>query len=140
MNIVNTDNRKLSLIWEDILMEHGGEETVNNFKNEYSNYCIEKLLELASLFLELKTENHPCKHQIIIGNYLERDEYTVVYESNEIDYQELLIALVTLMRLINIEKRPYLIIELAHALRKMDREVSDRFVKDIAGRVHREYR
>ncbi|MFJ8462099.1 hypothetical protein ACIQ57_23765 [Lysinibacillus xylanilyticus] len=48
---VNLDNRKLVLIWEDILREHGGEETVNIYKNKYSNYSIENFLELAIYFL-----------------------------------------------------------------------------------------
>lgn len=128
------------MIWEDILMEHGGEETVNYYKNKYANYNIENLLELAFLSLELETENHPCRHQIIIGDYLDKDEYTAVYESNVIEYQELLVALITLLQLINIEHRPKLIIDLAQALQKMDREVSDQFAKDLAEKVYRQYR
>lgn len=134
------DNRKLVLIWEDILMEHGGEETVSIYKKEYASYSVENLMKLAFLFLEVENENHPCRHRIEIGDYLNRDEYTVVYESNEIDYQELLVGLVVLMRLINIEQRPYLIINLAHALREMDREVSHQFAEDIAEKVYRQYR
>lgn len=134
------DNRKLVLIWEDILMEHGGEETVSIYKKEYASYSVENLLKLAFLFLEVENENHPCRHRIEIGDYLHRDGYTVVYESNEIDYQELLVGLVVLMRLINLEQRPQLIIELAHALRGMDREVSHQFAEGIAEKVYRQYR
>lgn len=138
--VVVLDNRKLILIWEDILMEHGGEETVSTFKKEYASYTIEDLLKLAFLFLEVETENHPCRHRIVIGDYLDRDEYTVVYESNEIIYQELLVGLVVLIRLINLEQRPQLIIDLAYALREVDREVSSRFAKDLAERVYKQYR
>ncbi|MFJ7954443.1 hypothetical protein ACIQZG_23360 [Lysinibacillus sp. NPDC096418] len=134
------DNRKLVLIWEGILMEHGGGGTVNTFINEYSNYSIENLLKLAFLYLELETENHPCRYKIEIGDYLHRDEYTVVYESNEINYHELLVALVVLMRLINFDKRRELIIKIAHALRIMDREVSHQFSKDIAEKVYWQYK
>jgi len=134
------DNRKLVLIWEDILMEHGGEETVNAFIKEYSNYSIEDLLKIAFLYLELETENHPCRYKIEIGDYLHRDEYTIIYESNEINYHELLVALVVLMMLINFEQRPELIIKLAHALRIMDREISHQFAKDIAEEVYWQYK
>ncbi|KAA0965839.1 hypothetical protein FQ087_06115 [Sporosarcina sp. ANT_H38] len=134
-----TDNRKLSLIWEDILIEHGGEETVEILKNEYASYSIEHLLEFATSLLKLNTENHPCRYQVRIGDFLLSDQDTIVYSQNEIDYQDLLIALVTLMMLINVEQRPYLILDLAKSLREIDREVSDRFAKDLAEKVYRQY-
>lgn len=132
---VTLNNRKLILIWEDIFMEQGGEEIVNILKNKYVNYSIENLLKVAFLFLEKENENHPCRHRIVIGDYLDRDEYTVVYKSNQINYHELLIGLVILMQLINFEQRPELIINLAYALREMDTEISHQFAKDIAEQI-----
>ncbi|MGE7115111.1 hypothetical protein [Lysinibacillus sp. NPDC047702] len=129
------NNRKLILIWEDILMEQGGEEIVNILKNKYVNYSIEDLLNVAFLFLEKENENHPCRHRIVIGDYLDRDEYTIVYKSNQINYHELLIGLVILMQLINFEQRSELIINLAYALREMDTEISHQFAKDIAEQI-----
>lgn len=138
--MMNLDNRKLTLIWEDILMEHGGKETVYNFKKEYSNYSIEYLLDLAKSLLKSNTENHPFRYQIFIGDFLDSDSYTVIYSQNEIDYKELIVSLATLMTLTNIEDRPQLIVNLAQALHKMDREISDRFANDIAEEVYRYYR
>ena len=65
-----TANRKLSLIWEDVLIEHGGEETVEILKNEYASYSVEHLLEFATSLLELNTENHPCRYQVRIVDFL----------------------------------------------------------------------
>lgn len=134
------DDRKLTLIWEDIMREHGGEETLNNIKKEYSSCSIEELLVLIESLLELETENKPTKYGIYIGEYLNKDEYTVVYSERDIDYKELLVSLACLMMLINIEDRPSLIVNLAHYIREMDKKTSECFAKDIAEYVYRKYR
>ena len=43
------------------------------------------------------------------------------------------------MMLINVEHRPYLILDLAKNLREIDREVSGRFAKDIAENMYGKY-
>lgn len=146
---MNLDDRKLILIWEDILQEYGGKETVDAFKKEYSPYSVENLLNEIKSLLKESDENHPCRYKVFIGNtYIsykdanynedtKEDTYTIIYSEIEIDYKELLVSLVTLMSLINIEDRPRLIVELANSLRNFDREVSDQFANDIAEEVYR---
>ncbi|QGM30510.1 hypothetical protein GI482_09035 [Bacillus sp. N3536] len=134
------DDRRLTLIWEDNMRENGGEETLNNIKKEYSSCSVEELLVLVESLLELETENKPTRYKIYIGDYLNTEEYTVVYSEREIDYKELLVSLVCLMMLLNIEDRPSLIVNLAHCIREIDKKTSERFAKDIAEYVYRKYR
>lgn len=140
MDNTNVEGIKLTLIWEDIMMEYGGEETLNDMRTVYSSKSVEELLVLVEKIMELKTENKPTRYRINIGDYLIKEEYTVVYSETEIDYKKLLVSIVTLMMLINIEDRPSLIVELAHHIKEIDEKVSERFANDIAEYVYRKYR
>lgn len=135
-------DKKLVMIWNDLLGENGSYETVVSLKNEYRKLSNEQLIEFANGLLELKHENMAARSRVGIftEKYVTLDNETIVFEENEIDYHEFLIALVVFLFLTNIEDRPSIIVKIAHSLLDIDREIAEQFRLDIAERVYRKYR
>lgn len=136
------NEKRLVLIWTDILIEHGGTETIDIYKEEYNHLSASQLIKVLNTLLITETENKPfrARAEIRSGVRLEVDNEFIVYDESKVNYKYLLVSLVTLMFLTNVEDRPSLIIQLAHCLRVIDDEVSEQFRKDIAERVYRKYR
>ncbi|MGE8079234.1 hypothetical protein [Peribacillus loiseleuriae] len=135
------ENKKFYLIWEDIMYEHGGEETIEDLRKEYSNYSNEELISLLKALINFETEDKPFRfHTFITNSYIPKENETVVYCDEEIDYHNLLVSLLVLSFLINIEDRPSLIVKSAQTLYNFDREITDQIRVDIAEEVYREYR
>ena len=136
------NKKRLVLTWTDILEEHGGTETIDIHKEEHSQLSISGLIKVLDTLLITEFENKPfrARAEIRTGIRLQVDNEFIVYDESNVNYKDLLVALVTLMFLTNIGDRPSLIIQLAHCLRVIDDEASEQFRKDIAERVYRKYR
>lgn len=135
------ENKKFYLIWEDIMNEHGGEETVETLRQEYSNYSSDELISLLKSLINAEMENKPFRFKTFISNsYIPKENETVVYCEEEIDYHDLLVSLTVLAFLINMEDRPLLIVKSAQTIYDFDREIAEQIRVDIAEEVYREYR
>ncbi|MDP1419218.1 hypothetical protein Q8G35_12430 [Peribacillus simplex] len=136
------DDKRLLLIWTDILNEHGGKETVDSLKDEYSKLNISQLIEFLNSLLITEFENKPFRSraEIQTSPFLNKENETIVYDESNIIYKDLLVSLVSLMFLTNVEDSPTLIIDVAFCLKEIDDVVSEQFRKDIAEKVYRTYR
>lgn len=135
------EDKKIVLIWTDIMLEHQG--AIEAFKKEYEDCTIAELIAKIKRIIKLQLENKPFRGRVEVScteEYDLLDNEFVVYESENIDYKELLLSLFVLLNLMNIEDRPYLIIDLVMALKMVDEKIADRFYEDIAAEVYWEYR
>lgn len=136
------DDKRLLLIWTDILNEYGGKETVDNYKNEYRDLENSQLIKLIDELIITESENKPFRSraEVRTTKISPTNGETVIYDESDIGYNDLLVSLLTLMFLTNIEDRAQLIVQLAYCLKEMNEDVCERFRLDIAERVYRKYR
>lgn len=134
--------KQLVMALNDLHNELGVEDTIHDLKTMFERLSNEELVELIKDLLLKKGENIAARSYvgIYIGKFMASESETVVYEKDEIDYQEFLLSMVALLFLTNIEDRPGIIVHAAYALLEIDREVAEQFRVDIAEEVYREYR
>lgn len=127
-------DKKIIFIWTDIMQEYKGAD--KNIRKAVEHLTIEELLKYIEFWIEFEIESKPFRGRIEVScakKYIPMiKEETVIYESGNIDYHELLVSLLILLRLTIIEDRPNLILDLAMKLKEVDEKMAKRFKNDIA--------
>lgn len=137
-------NYELVIAVEDILMELGAAEWIEDLKNEYEEFSENQLIQLIDTVLEMDTESKPT--HAIVGLYENLipenlpERWFIVHYGNKFKYKELLIAVLTTLTMIDKHKRPSIIVHVARNLLEINQELAERFRVDIGEYVYRKYR
>ncbi|EWH19856.1 hypothetical protein [Bacillus haynesii] len=124
--------------WEDL---HGeiGEDSFDLLKMSYSDLNINQLVDLIKKLVYEEHEDVAAKFSIFIAEkpllYIWQH---AVYKgvAGSIDYKDMLLSLAIGLELSNSLDHIQNIFSLAKCLREFDREICDRFTKDIAEEVY----
>ncbi|MCY9226012.1 hypothetical protein MOF11_13360 [Bacillus haynesii] len=124
--------------WEDL---HGeiGEDSFDLLKMSYSDLNINQLVDLIKKLVYEEHEDVAAKFSIFIAEKpLLYNWQHAVYKgvAGSIDYKDMLLSLAIGLELSNSLDHIQNIFSLAKCLREFDREISDRFTKDIAEEVY----
>ena len=129
-----TNNKKIVFIWTDIMQEHKGAD--EDIRKAVDHLTIQELLKYIKFWIEFEIDSKFFRGRIEVScakNYTPLiKEERVIYESSNIDYRELLVSLLVLLRLTIIEDRLDLIIDLAMNLEEVDDKIAEKFKNDIA--------
>ena len=130
-NIIN--DKKIVFIWTDIMQKYKGAD--EEIRKAVKHLTIEELLKYIEFWMEFEIDSKSFRGRIEVScakKYVPMlKEETIIYESGNIDYRELLVSLLVLLRLTIIEDRPDLILDLAAKLKEVDEKVAKRFKNDI---------
>lgn len=99
--------------------------------------------------MEIKTEHQATEAIVRLHPNFKmdqlRDNEVPVFVGNEFvdefeyKYKDILLSIVAIFMLLDQDKRPYLIMDIAKNLRVLDREITDRFQDHIANMVYYGY-
>lgn len=127
------DNKKIVFIWTDIMQKYKGAD--EDIRKAVKHLTIEELLKYIEFWMEFEMDSKSFRGRIEVScaqKYIPMlKEETVIYESGNIDYRELLVSLLVLLRLTIMEDRPDLILDLAAKLKEVDEKTAKRFKNDI---------
>ncbi|CAF1772390.1 hypothetical protein NRS6094_03986 [Bacillus subtilis] len=132
-------NTFLYIRWEDL---HGeiGVDPFNLLKVSYSNLSVKELAELIKELIYEEREDVAAKCDFILSedNPVFTDNQHVIYKglAGSINYKDLLLSLATTLAMTNCYDHVQNILYFAKCLRNFDREICDKFVKDIAEEVY----
>lgn len=130
-------------------MELGAAEVINDIKEYHKDYSEDELVELIKTWLETKTEHKATEATVKLYKDFEMgqlwDNEVPVFIGNEFvdefeyKYKDLLLSIVAIFMLLDQDRRPYLIMDIAKNLQVLDKEIAEKFKDQIAERVYYGY-
>ncbi|WP_122503937.1 hypothetical protein [Bacillus velezensis] len=132
-------NTFLYIRWEDL---HGeiGVDSFNFLKASYSNLTKKELVELIKELIYAEREDIAAKSDFIVSedNPVFAHNQHVIFKgvAGSINYKDLLLSLATTLAMTNHYDHVQNILYFAKCLREFDREICDKFMKDIAEEVY----
>ncbi|MDF4194823.1 MULTISPECIES: hypothetical protein [Bacillus amyloliquefaciens group] len=129
----------LHIRWEDL---HGeiGLDSFNLLRLIYLNLSEQELIEAIKALIFIEREDIAAKFDIHLSENspVFNERQYVVYKgiAGEINYRDMLISLASALEMSNTLDHVQNIMSLAKCLRSFDREIFDRFAKDIAEEVY----
>ncbi|MEK4026983.1 hypothetical protein MKZ02_00035 [Pseudobacillus sp. FSL P4-0506] len=141
-------NEKLLICWNGLEEGSGGEKFIEQLKQSFQDKKVKQLIKHAkSLYKTDLPELQPPAYSFSVihdnlpmdgdsdFNPVETDGF-VIYEGKGKDYKEFLIAVNTILSLIQLStEKCIFIIKIAAELKYVNREVGTRFIDDLAEEV-----